>query len=165
MAKIAESAEGASQFPYCQLLDMEKEASDAPNTVVISSAISRATVVIAEAAHAAAILTSTESGRTARMVARHRPAVRLLGITPLEATARRMQLICGVIPAVVASFNDTDQMIQTMLRAAVTRGYVTIGNNVILTAGIPFTVHGVTNMVKVHTVREIDVLPSQEADL
>jgi len=165
MAKIAESAEGASQFPYCQLLDMEKEASDAPNTVVISSAISRATVVIAEAAHAAAILTSTESGRTARMVARHRPAVRLLGITPFEATARRMQLIWGVIPAVVASFNDTDQMIQTMLRAAVTRGYVTIGNNVILTAGIPFTVHGVTNMVKVHTVREIDVLPSQEADL
>ena len=160
MAKIAESAEGSPYFSYNQLLDMDKEAADAPDTVIISSAISRATVTLAEAAHATVILTSTESGRTARMVARHRPRMALLGITPFEATARRMQLVWGVIPAIVAPFSDTDEMIQIMVYGAVAQKYATVGSNVVLTAGIPFTFHGVTNMVKVHTVRAEDVRPS-----
>lgn len=165
MAKIAESAEGSPYFPYNQLLDMEKEAADAPNPIVISSAISRATVALAEAAHATAIITSTESGRTARMVARHRPHMALLGITPFEATARRLQLVWGVTPAVVIPFNDTDEMIQTMVYGAVTQKYASVGSNVVLTAGIPFTFHGVTNMIKVHTVRAEDVRPSDAKDL
>jgi len=160
MAKIAESVEGSLYFPYNQLLDMQKEAADAPDTVIISSAISKATVSLAEAAHATAILTSTESGRTARMVARHRPHMALLGITPFEATARRLQLVWGVIPAVVVPFNDTDEMIQTMVYGAVTQKYASVGSNVVLTAGIPFTFHGVTNMVKVHTVQAEDIRPS-----
>ncbi len=160
MAKIADSVENSPNFPYNQLLNLEKEAADAPDAVIISSAISQATVVLAEAAHATAILTSTESGRTARLVARHRPRVRLLGITPFAATARRMQLIWGVIPAVVMPFNDTDQMIQTMVQAAVAQNHVAVDSNVILTAGIPFASHGVTNMVKVHTVCAENVKPS-----
>jgi len=160
MAKIAESAEGSPYFPYNQLLDMEKEAADAPDTVIISSAISRATVALAEAARAAAIITSTESGRTARLVARHRPHMALLGITPFDSTARRLQLVWGVVPAVVAPFDDTDEMIQIMVYGAVTQKYATVGSHVVLTAGIPFTFHGVTNMVKIHTVRAEDIRPS-----
>ncbi len=165
MAKIAESVEGSPHFPYNQLLDMEQEAVDAPDaartdTGIISNAISRATVTLAEAARATAILTSTESGRTARMVARHRPRMALLGITPFEATARRLQLVWGVIPTVVVPFNDTDEMIQTMVYGAVTRKYASVGSHVVLTAGIPFTFHGVTNMVKVHTVQAEDVRSS-----
>jgi pyruvate kinase len=68
-----------------------------------------------------------------------------------------MQLFWGVIPAVVESFDNTDQMIQTMVQAATAQGYAEIGSTVVLTAGIPFEVHGVTNMVKVHTVREEDL--------
>ncbi len=166
MARIAESVEGSPHFPYNQLLDMAKEAIDAPDTAradtgLISSAISRATVALAEAAHAAAIITSTESGRTARMVARHRPHMALLGITPFEATARRLQLVWGVVPAVVAPFNDTDEMIQIMVYGAVTQKYATVGSHVVLTAGIPFTFHGVTNMVKIHTVRAEDIRPAR----
>jgi len=157
MAKIAQSVEDSPHFPYNQLLELGKKVTDAPDAVIISGAISQATVVLAEAAWATAILTSTESGRTARLVARHRPRIPLLGMTPFAATARRLQLIWGVIPTVVAPFNDTDQMIQTMVQAAVAQNYVTVGNNVILTAGIPFAFHGVTNMVKVHTVRAEDV--------
>lgn len=172
MAKIAESAENSPYFPYNQLLDMEKEATDAPDvvnradtgnradTVIISSAISRATVALAEAAHASAIITSTESGRTARMVARHRPHMALLGITPFETTARRLQLVWGVVPAVVVPFDDTDEMIQVMVYGAVTQKYASVGSHVVLTAGIPFTFHGVTNMVKIHTVQMEDIRPS-----
>ncbi len=156
MAKIAETVEQSANFPYNQLLAEDADEAT-PNATAISDAISEATVVIAQSARATAILTSTESGRTARAVARHRPRVPLLGITPFEETARRMQLIWGVIPAVVGAFVDTDQMIQTMVQAATQRGYAHIGDNVILTAGIPFEVHGVTNMLKVHTVRAEDL--------
>ncbi len=162
MAKIADSVENSPNFPYNQRLDLESEkgATDVSDAVIISGAISQATVVLAEAAHAKAILTSTESGRTARLVARHRPRVPLLGITPFAATARRMQLIWGVIPTVVQPFHDTDEMIQTMAQAAVNQHYVAVGDNVILTAGIPFASHGITNMVKVHTVCAADVQPA-----
>lgn len=163
MARIAESTEGSPYFPYNQLLDIHKEATDAPDPIdrvdtgIISSAISRATVALAEAARATAIITSTESGRTARMVARHRPHMALLGITPFEATARRLQLVWGVVPAVVAPFDDTDEMIQIMVYGAVAQQYASVGSHVVLTAGIPFTFHGVTNMIKVHTVQAEDV--------
>lgn len=156
MAKIADSVEHSASFPYQQLLEVAPEVEE-PTTERVSRAISRATVEIAQEVSATAILTSSESGRTARMVARHRPKTPLLGITPFEETARRMNLVWGVIPAVVCGFRDTDQMIQMMVQAAVARGYAAIGREVVLTAGIPLEVHGVTNMVKVHSVRPEDL--------
>ena len=155
MAKIATTIENSTIFPYNQMIDVEPD-SDLSGQARISHAISHAAVNLAKTAHASAILSSTESGRTARMVARHRPRTPLLGITPFYTTARRMQIIWGVIPTVVIPFYHTDEMIETMVQAAVNQGYATIGSNVILTAGIPLDVHGVTNMVEVHTVREED---------
>ena len=84
-------------------------------------------------------------------------AMVLIAATPFEQTARRLQLVWGVIPVPVAPFDDTDSMIQTMVQAAVQLGYANVGDEVVLTAGIPFEVHGVTNMLKVHTVREEDL--------
>ncbi len=63
----------------------------------------------------------------------------------------------GVVPLVVKAFRTTDEMIQTMVYAAYEQRCVEVGDNVILTAGIPLEVHGVTNMVKIHTVRATDV--------
>lgn len=157
MAKIAESVEASTSFPYQQLLELAPETGDISTRRLISRAISRATVEIAEECRATAILTSTESGRTARTVARHRPRCPLLAATPFAQTARCLQLVWGVVPILVAPFHDTDSMIQTMVQAAVQLGYVQVGQEVVLTAGIPFEVHGVTNMLKVHTVREEDL--------
>lgn len=157
MARIAESVEASESFPYNQLLDLAPDAEALPTPRLISRAISRATVEIARECRATAILTSTESGRTARTVARHRPASPLVAATPFAQTARRLQLVWGVIPVLVAPFHDTDSMIQTMIQAAVRLGYAEVGKEVVLTAGIPFEVHGVTNMLKAHTVREEDL--------
>ncbi len=156
MARIAESVERSETFPYNQLLDipLDKEQS---NEALITSAISQVTVALSRAARVDAIVTSTESGRTARMVARHRPAVTLVGVTPFVSTARRMQLMWGVVPVVVTPFETTDEMLHSMIQAACQRGYLSVGANVVLTAGIPLEVHGVTNMVKLHTVRPEDV--------
>lgn len=156
MARIAENVERSDDFPYNQLLDMPMDV-EQPNAEIVTSAISRATVNLSTAAGASVILSSTESGRTARIVARHRPQVPLLGVTPFESTARRMQLIWGVTALVVTPFHTTDEMIQRMVRAAYARQYVKVDDNVILTAGIPLEVHGVTNMIKVHTIRDEDL--------
>jgi pyruvate kinase len=156
MAKIAEHMEQAEDFPYNQLLDVELDES-LPNSARITFAISRSTVSMAEAVNASAILSSTESGRTARIVARHRPRIPVLGITPFASTARRMQMMWGVVPAEVEAFHHTDEMIQRLVRAANSKAYAHVGDNVVLTAGIPLEIHGVTNMVKVHTVRENDL--------
>jgi pyruvate kinase len=77
--------------------------------------------------------------------------------TPFEETARRLQLVWGVHPFIVEPFETTDKMIYMMVRASVEAGVASVGENVILTAGIPFEVHGVTNMLKVHTIRREDL--------
>ncbi len=157
MASIAEAVEQSDYFPYNQLLGMDAAGRQQSLAENVSRAISRATVEIAADLQAAAILCSTESGRTARMVARHRPRTPLLGITPFESTARRLNLVWGVTPVVVVPFKDTDHMLQTMVQAATQRGYARCGDPVVLTAGIPLEVHGVTNMLKVHTIGEDEV--------
>ncbi len=161
MNKIATTVEDSENFPYNQLLEVtpttELEEEHYSDRHLISRAIGRGTVKIAEECHATAILTSTESGRTARLVARHRPGRPLIAATPFEETARRLQMIWGVEAVLVDPFETTDHMIQTLVQAAVERGFAEVGSNVVLTAGIPFEVHGVTNMLKVHTVRDVDL--------
>jgi len=78
-------------------------------------------------------------------------------VTPFETTARRMQLMWGLIPIVVNPFHTTDEMLRRMVQATCQRGYAGVASNVVLTAGIPLELHGVTNMIKVHTVRDADL--------
>ncbi len=160
MAKIARTVENSTEFPYNQLLEIttqDETENQQSMRNLISRAIGRGTVKIAEECQSTAILTSTESGRTARLVARHRPRCPLVAATPFQETACRMQLIWGVTPVLVAPFANTDQMIQSLVQSAVACGFAAVGSNVVLTAGIPFEVHGVTNMLKVHTVRKADL--------
>lgn len=120
----------------------------------VTEAISWATVEIAAEVGARAILTATMSGTTARMVARHRPAVPIIAITPDPGTLMRLTLVWGVMPILVSRFATTDEMVAVMVQAAHQRGLVQKGDRVVLTAGIPFGGEGLTNMLKVHTVGE-----------
>ncbi len=156
MARIAKNVETSDNFPTTNASISGR--GDQPNAEMITTAISRSTVAVAIASRATAILCSSESGAQRASLRDNRPSVPLLGITPFESTARRMQLLWGVTPLVVSAFHNTDEMILKMVRAAKARGHVQIDDNVVLTAGIPLEVHGVTNMVKVHTIREVDLL-------
>ncbi len=156
MRKIARQMEGSVSFPYHRLMGVEDVQGKFTDEAAISQAVSRVTVDIADDCGAAAIVSSTESGRTARTVARHRPKSPLLVATPFEETARRMQLVWGTRAVVVAPFETTDEMIKRLVRACIEEDIASIGDKVIITAGIPFEVHGVTNMLKVHTIREED---------
>ena len=117
-----------------------------------TDAISRATCEIALDLDARAIITSTTSGYTARMVAKHRPATHILAVTPNPAVCQRLAMVWGVCPAVVPEFATTDEMIVRSVAAAQEMGLVTQGDTVIITAGVPFGGPGRTNVLKVHVV-------------
>jgi pyruvate kinase len=117
-----------------------------------SEAIARATVEIAMELKVSAIITSTVSGHTARMVARYRPCVPVLAATPDPAVCRQMALVWGVTPLLVPEYTSTDEMIAHTTRAACEAGLVKPGDRVALTAGIPAGGGGRTNMLKIHVI-------------
>jgi len=130
--------------------------SDPHTHPTITEAISCAAVEIARDVEARAIVTATMSGTTARMVARHRPLVPVVAVTPDRAARFRLALAWGVVPVQVPEFHTTDEMVETMVRVALEQGLVAWGDPVVLTAGIPFGSGRKTNMLKVHMVGQID---------
>ncbi|MGD1991684.1 MAG: pyruvate kinase [Anaerolineae bacterium] len=127
---------------------------DDSQACTVTESISQATVEIAADLEVRAILSATMTGTTARMVARHRPAVRIVAVTPNERTLARLTMVWGVEPLFVSHFKTTDEMVFMIVRAAYQAGVVKKGDRVVLTAGIPFGGEGLTNMIKVHIVGE-----------
>jgi len=145
MAMICANAE--AHLPRDSMLRGESYGHD-----TITEAISYAAVDIANDVNAPAIVTATMSGTTARMVARHRPAMPVVAVTPSRTTLFRLKLVWGVVPVQVAEFSTTDEMFETMVRVVQEQSPVGRGDPVVLTAGIPFGRDRKTNMLKVHVV-------------
>ncbi|MGE5591111.1 MAG: pyruvate kinase [Bacillota bacterium] len=149
MARIAEKAETA--LDYAAVLD--RRAATAHPTV--TDAISHATVTTALDLGAAAILTSTQSGHTARMVSKYRPQAPIIAVVPAERVARRLSLVWGVTPVLGQRAVDTDEMIDQATQAALATDLVRSGDLVVITAGVPVGMQGTTNLLKVQTVGEV----------
>jgi pyruvate kinase len=122
----------------------------------ITDSIGRATVDMAEALEAKAILTMTESGYSARMVARHRSPSPILGVTPNYRTQRQLALSWGVTAVHVDRYTTVDEMLAVATRTAVSCEVAAPGDTLIVTAGLPIGTGGRTNLVKVQTVGEPD---------
>lgn len=120
-----------------------------------TDAISHATVQIAHELGAAAILTSTQSGHTPRMVSKYRSQSFIVAVTPYEKTMRRMMLLWGVIPVLGGNFENSDDMVNRSLQKAVDAGVVSQGDLLVITAGLPIGMTGTTNMIRVHVVGDI----------
>lgn len=147
MATICANAE--AHLPSTRLVECSEDCRQ-----VITEAISSSAVAIADEVDARAIITATMSGTTARMVARHRPSVPIIAVTPNERTLYRLALVWGVVPVEVGEFKTTDEMVAMMIRAARHEGLVAWGDRTVLTAGIPFGQGKKTNMLKVHIIGE-----------
>ncbi len=146
MAAIAERAE--RNFPYREWTErawMEP-------LPTITDAVSQATCAIAYELGAKAIITTTASGYTARMVAKHRPQTPIIAVTARDDTLRRLALVWGVSPLRVEVFLGTDELISTSVEAAQKLGMVEQGDIVVITAGVPLGEAGRTNMIKVHRI-------------
>lgn len=161
MQTIAANAEAhLPRDRWAQLLtvterDGREGSGQATSTYPPTQAISQATVEVALAVGARAIISSTVSGTTARMVARHRPSVPVLAATPNERTLHQLALVWGVQPVLVGDYENTDEMIQLTVEAAYEAGSVSRGDLLVITAGIPYGGQGKTNFLKVHTVGEL----------
>lgn len=149
MARIARRAEEALDFNGI-LADSEQSVEKN-----VTDAISYATCHAAQELGAAAIITSTESGHTARMVSKHRPRAPIIAVTPRYGVAARLQLTWGVIPVLCPPANSTDEMFVTAIRASQQAGLIRDGDLVVITAGVPVGVAGTTNLLRVETVGEI----------
>ncbi|MCP4538253.1 MAG: pyruvate kinase [Chloroflexi bacterium] len=147
MVTICANAE--AHLPHGRLLHGE---SNVGSQGTITRAISLAAVEIASEVEASVIVTASMSGMTARMVARHRPCIPVVAVTPNRATLFHLALVWGVVPVQVAEFENTDDMVDMMVQAA--RGQKRIGPNdsIVLTAGVPFGRGGDTNMLQVYIV-------------
>ncbi|VBB08736.1 pyruvate kinase active site [Lucifera butyrica] len=149
MAKIAirtESALGYGELLLSRGIRSQRSTTDA---------ISHATVQVAHELAAAAILTATESGYTARMVSKYRPQATIVAVTPKEKTVRRMQLLWGVHAVLGPASKNSDDMVTNSVEGALSTGLVKDGDLVVITAGLPVGMSGTTNMIRVHVVGNI----------
>lgn len=94
----------------------------------MTEAISHASCTIAEDLNAAAILTPTHSGLTARMISKYRPRCPIVAATPFVGTARRLALQWGVQPLLVPESAGTDQVMSVAVTAALQHNLVQTGD-------------------------------------
>ena len=146
MDKIAQSAEGDSFYRGI----MNAQRNDPQPTT--ADAISTAARSISETLAVAAIVSYTESGSTAMRVARERPNVPIITLTPIPATARRLALAWGQHCVLTPNASDLEHMIDTACQFASSEGFAEEGQRIIITVGVPLGAPGATNMLRVAQV-------------
>ncbi|MBQ8278450.1 MAG: pyruvate kinase [Roseburia sp.] len=121
----------------------------------VTSAISHATCTMSEDLNAAAIITVTKSGRTARMISKYRPATPIVCGCLTAKVYRQTGLSWGVHPLLLEEKNNADDLFDYAVDATEKAGYISKGDVVILTAGVPLGVSGTTNLIKVQVAGHI----------
>ncbi|MGI6202178.1 MAG: pyruvate kinase [Eubacteriales bacterium] len=149
MAKIAERTE--SEIDY-----QKRFASLEPRGYSsVTGAISHATCTTAYDLHAAAIITVTKSGHTARMLSSYRPETPIIGCSPEPKTCRHMNMSWGVTPLLVEEKFSTDELLDHAVDTAYKHKLVEYGDLVVITTGMPLGISGTTNMLKVQIVGNV----------
>lgn len=118
----------------------------------VTNAVARAAVSTAHDTGAAAIISVTKSGYTARFISKYRPACPIIACTPDEQTYRQLNLYSDVAPVLTGEAGSGEDLFETAVQAAVKAGYVKSGDLVVITGGFPVGVPGTTNFVKVQIV-------------
>ena len=127
-----------------------------PTLGSITNAISKATVNAAMELDAKAIVTVTESGRTAYMISRYRPFCPVIACTSKEQTYRQLSLSWGIIPLLIEEKEALDELFEEAIKAVEKASYASEGDVIVLTAGVPIGTSGTTNLLKVHCIESQD---------
>ena len=118
-----------------------------------ADALAEASASITKTVSATAITCFTSSGSTVRRVARERPDVPILALTPRQDTARRLGLTWGVHAVRTKDIGSFEEMIGKARRMALRHDLAEAGRKIIVLAGVPFGTPGSTNVLHVATVR------------
>lgn len=121
----------------------------------IADAIGHACKTIATDLNAAAIITPTQSGTTARLISRYRPKSLIIAATPYPTVARKLSLNWGVNTILVDESSGTDELLSMAVSKAVDKHVLKTGDLVVLTAGVPVGKVGTTNLIKVQVIGNI----------
>ncbi len=130
---------------YRRIIDADHPPRGAEGYDAITSAADN----VAKDVQAVAIVNYTISGTTVRRTARQRPAVPILCLTPVEQVARKAALYYGVHPVVVGNVTRFKEAVQEAVHCAKAQGLAKIGENLVLTAGVPFGTPGSTNILRI----------------
>ncbi|MDQ0224620.1 pyruvate kinase [Bacillus sp. 7586-K] len=149
MHNIASRAEQA--LDYKEILSKR---SDQVGTT-ITDAIGQSTAYTALKLGVSAIVTPTESGHTPRMISKYRPKAPIIAVTVSESVSRKLALVWGVYPRSGNHSTSTDEMLDNSVLEAINGGFVTHGDLVVITAGVPVGEAGTTNLMKVHVIGDV----------
>jgi len=146
MVRIALEAEAA--LPYEQML-RERRQDILPE---VDDATARAACQVANQVQARAIIAFTSGGTTALRLSKYRPQHLILAVTPSETVVRRLSLAWGVLPIEKPEPANLEEVFELAREVALETGIARRGDLVVITAGLPLSVPGSTNLVKVHSV-------------
>ncbi|SES93514.1 pyruvate kinase [Paenibacillus sp. NFR01] len=146
MSRIAEKAESA--LNYREILMKQQIAQE----TTVTEAISQSVALTALDLNAKAIISSTVTGHTARVISKYRPKSPIVAVTTQERTMRQLALVWGVTPVFGQEATSTDELLATALKGGKASGLAKAGDLVVITAGIPLGRSGSTNLVKVDTI-------------
>ncbi|MEM7794593.1 MAG: pyruvate kinase [Cyanobacteria bacterium P01_C01_bin.118] len=146
MAKIARRTEKEQ---------ITRNSDAAATSRTIPNAISRAVGQIASQLDAAAIMSLTKTGATARNVSKFRPPTPILAVTPHVEVARRLQLVWGVKPLLVVDLPSSNQTFYSAVNVAQEKELLHDGDLVVMTAGTLQGVSGSTDLIKVELVTAV----------
>ena len=146
MSAIAERTEQEGHYLRGRLME--------PNTgkISVSDATAHAACLTAKDVNAAAIVTVSESGTTARLLSKYRPEQPIIACVMREQVQRQLSLSWGITPLMMALAHSTDELIEMSTSLAKENGYLHNGELAVVTAGVPVGVSGTTNMIKIHMV-------------
>lgn len=125
---------------------------ETPPDRTTADALAHSCMTIADTVNISAITVFTGSGSTARRVARERPSVPMLVLTPSIKTARRLALLWGAHAVATKDIGSFEEMIAKGKRMALRHGFGAAGNKLIALAGVPFGTPGSTNLLHVVTL-------------
>ncbi|MCA1021884.1 pyruvate kinase [Halobacillus halophilus] len=123
--------------------------------MTITDAISQSVTHTAINLDAAAIVTPTESGHTARMISKYRPKAPIVAITSDEEVNRKLSLVWGVYAVMGPRAYSTDDMLDVAVERSLASGLADRGDRVIITGGVPVGESGTTNLMKVHVIGDV----------
>ncbi len=132
---------------------------EGPETITpsINDAITHTCCLTAKDLGAVAILTTTLSGHTARMISRFHPACPVAALTTKEKVRRQMGLYWGVQPYLTGEITSTDRIFSLCAEVAVKEGIAKNGDIIVITAGVPLGQAVETNLVKAHIIDQTDM--------
>lgn len=160
----------AGMYPVEAVMMMDRIAKHTENSVDYRSVVStrrrekegNMTEAIGQAAaytalnlNVKAVLAPTRSGQTAKMIAKYRPGCPIIALTSNEKSSKKLSLVWGVYPIVGKNTLTIDEILEESVEESVKHQYVSHGDVVIITAGVPVGEVGTTNLMKIHVIGDL----------